>query len=362
VETGSVGKTTVKTVVDVAKQAGVSVSTASRVLSGHGYVAKETRQRVLQAATELGYVPNQVARSLRSNRTKMIGLLISDVENSFYSIIAKNVESVAKEVGYHVVLCNSNDDPEEEKEYLNLLEMMQIDGLIITPTAENRQILEGLQQKDIAIVQIDRLVEGLQADAVLVDNEMGAASIVSHLIEVGHTRIGILSGSVEVTTGKQRLAGYERALKEHGVPFQPDLVKSGSFRHDHALEDVQTLINVSPAPTAIFAANNILAEACLSVFADLGISVPDDISLVAFDDINWMSIKKPLITTVHQPIVEMARSAAMLLFKRMQILEEIPPNRMVFQPTLILRESVAPPKAGPRSNSFQNYTVGKDGQ
>lgn len=330
-----------KTVVDVAKKAGVSVSTASRVISGRGYVAKETRQRVLQAAAELGYVPNQVARSLRLNRTKMIGLLISDVENSFYSIIAKNVESVAKEVGYHVVLCNSNDDPEEEKEYLNLLEMMQIDGLIITPTAENRARLEGLQKKDIAIVQIDRQVDGLQADAVLVDNEAGAASVVSHLIEAGHTCIGILSGTLEVTTGKQRLAGYKRALKDHGIPFRPELVKSGSFRRDHAIEDVQALIDVSPAPTAIFAANNILAEACLSVFAERGLIVPDDISLVAFDDINWMNIKKPLITTVHQPIAEMARSAAGLLLKRLQVLDGEPPKSMIFPPSIILRESVA---------------------
>ncbi len=330
------------TVVDVAKLAGVSTSTVSRVFSGRGYVANQTRQEVLQAAKELGYIPNHIARSLRLHRTKMIGLLISDVENSFYSTIAKNVESAAKEAGYHVVLCNSNDDPEEETEYLNLLEMIQVEGLILTPTAENHQLLEGLQQKHISIVQIDRQVEGLQADAILVDNEAGAASAVSHLIEAGHERIGILSGAVEVTTGKQRLAGYERALKEHGIPLQPELVRSGSFRHDHAIEDTRALINIDPAPTAIFAANNILAEACLSVFADLGITVPHDISLVAFDDIKWMSLKKPLITAVHQPIAEMARSAANLLLKRLKNPDPMPPNEMVFQPTLIIRESVAP--------------------
>ena len=330
-----------KTVVDVARLAGVSVSTASRVLSGRGYASKMTRQRVLQAASELGYVPNQVARSLRLNRTKLIGLLISDVENTFYSIIAKNVESVAKAEGYHVVLCNSNDDPEEEKGYLNLLEMMKVDGLIITPTAANQNILEGLKLRNIAIVQIDRMVEGFQADTVLVDNEAGAVSVVSHLIEAGHKRIGILCGSLEVTTGKQRLAGYTLAMKEHNIPFNPDLVRSGSFKHDHAVDDVNSLLDVIPAPTAIFAANNILAEACLSVFASRALRVPEDISLVAFDDINWMSIKKPLITTVHQPIAEMAKSAAKLLLRRLQTLEEMSPTIMIFQPTLITRDSVA---------------------
>jgi DNA-binding LacI/PurR family transcriptional regulator len=332
-----------KTVVDVAKRAGVSVSTASRALSGNGYVSRQTRQRVLQAAAELGYVPNQVARSLRMNRTKMIGLLISDVENSFYSIIAKNVESVVKEGGYHLILCNSNDDPNEEKEYLSLLEMLQIDGLIITPTAGNQQMLEVLQKKDIAIIQIDRMVEGFRADAILVNNEAGAASVISHLIDSGHYRIGILTGSLEVTTGKQRFDGYKRVLKERGIPFRPELVRSRSFRHDHAIEDVHALIDVSPSPTAIFAANNILAEACLSVFTERGFRIPEDISLVAFDDIKWMSIKTPQITTVYQPVAEMARSAARLLLKRLQNLDENPPATIIFQPTLILRESVAPP-------------------
>jgi DNA-binding LacI/PurR family transcriptional regulator len=299
---------------------------------------------VLEAAKELGYVPNQIARSLRLQWTKMIGLLIADVENSFYSVIAKNVESVAKKAGYHVVLCNSNDDPDEEIEYLGLLETIQIDGLILTPTAPNRLALERLSQKGIAIVQIDRMVEGLCEDTILVDNQAGAASAVNHLIEAGHRRIGILGGSLEVTTGKQRLAGYERALREHGIPLQPELVKAGSFRRDHAIENVQALIKIHPPPTAIFAANNILAEACLLVFAGFGMTVPQDISLVAFDDTNWMSINNPPITAVHQPIADMARSAAELVLQRLQSNQAILPTTAIFQPMLIVRDSVAPPR------------------
>lgn len=332
------------TIVDVAKHAGVSVSTAARVLSSYGYASKKTRKIVLQAAEELGYVPNQVARSLRLQRTMMVGLLISDVENAFYSMIAKNVEGITKEAGYHVVLCNSNDDPKEEQGYLNLLEMLQVDGLILTPTAENRETLERLQEKGIAIVQIDRQVEGLYADAVLLDNKAGAESAVSHLIEAGHIRIGILSGSIEVTTGKQRLVGYEQTLRAHGIPLNPELIRSGSFRREHAIEDVCALIDITPRPTAIFAANNILAEACLIVFAERGIQVPDEISLVAFDDIKWMGIKKPLVSTVEQPTAEMAKSAAELLLKRLQDKEEISPKTMFFQPKLLERESVAPPQ------------------
>src|SRR5215510_15252770 len=152
------------TVANVAQRAGVSVATAGRVLSGTGYASEEARRAVLEAAREIGYVPNQIARSLRTRRTQLAGLLIGDVENSFYSAIAKNVESVAKDAGYHVVLCNSNDNPENEREYLKLLEAMRVDALIVTPTSTNRRYLSRLMEKDVVIVQMDRRVEGLPAD------------------------------------------------------------------------------------------------------------------------------------------------------------------------------------------------------
>jgi len=253
----------VTTVADVATAAGVSVSTAARVLSGTGYASEDTRRLVLDAARDLGYVPNQIARSLRTKQTRMVGLLIGDVENSFYSVIARNVESATKDAGYHVVLCNSDDDPKVEHEYLQLLEGMHVDALIVTPTSKNRRYLARLIQEGIVVVQVDRRIEGLPADAVLVDNETGAASAVSHLVEAGHTRIGIVTGELEVSTASQRLAGYERALKDHGLAIRPSLVRSGSFHREHAIEDATALIRSKPAPTAIFAANNILAEATL---------------------------------------------------------------------------------------------------
>ena len=185
------------TVADVAKKAGVSVSTAARVLSGSGYAAEGTRRQVLEAAKDLGYVPNQIARSLRTKQTRLIGLLIGDVENSFYSVIAKHVEAVAKDAGYHVVLCNSDDEPAIEREYLELLEGMRVDALIVTPTSKNRRQLAQLREKGIVIVQVDRRVDGLEADAILVDNEAGAASAVTHLIEAGHSLIGILTGELD---------------------------------------------------------------------------------------------------------------------------------------------------------------------
>lgn len=330
------------TIADVAKKAGVSVSTAARVLSGRGYASEETRRLVLEAAKALGYVPNQIARSLRTRQTKMVGLLIGDVENSFYSVIAKNVESVAKGAGYHVVLCNSDDDPDIEREYLKLLEAMRVDALVVTPTSRNHRYLARLLDKGIVIVQVDRRVEGLAADAILVDNESGAEGAVSHLIAAGHSRIGILTGELAVPTARQRLAGYERAMKEHGIAVREELVKTGSFHREHAIEDATDLIRARPAPTAIFAANNILAEASFFALAQHGLRVPRDVSVVAFDDVQWMSMVEPSVTTVRQPVADMARSAAELVLRRLREGREGPPSTIVFRTQLVERGSVGP--------------------
>lgn len=330
------------TVADVAKRAGVSISTAARVLSGSGYAAEDTRKLVLDAARELGYVPNQIARSLRTRQTRTIGLLIGDVENSFYSVIARYVEAQAKDAGYHVVLCNSDDDPKIEREYLKLLEGMRIDALIVTPTAKNRRYLAELMEKDIVIVQVDRRVEGLDADAVLVDNESGAGSAVEHMIKAGHTRIGILTGDLDVPTAGQRLAGYERALREHGIAVSSSLIKSGSFHREHAIEDATDLIRVRPNPTAIFAANNILAEAALIALEQEGLRVPRDVSVVAFDDVQWMSMVEPPISTVRQPVADLATSAAELALRRLREGRQERPSTVVFRTELVERSSVAP--------------------
>jgi DNA-binding LacI/PurR family transcriptional regulator len=332
----------VATVADVAEKAGVSVSTAARVLSGHGYAAEETRRVVLDAAKELGYVPNQIARSLRTRQSRLIGLLIGDVENSFYSTIASNVESVAKDAGYHVVLCNSDDDVGTEREYLKLLEGMTVEALIITPTLRNRQHLARLMDKGIVIVQMDRRVDGLAADAIVVDNEAGAASAVAHLVEAGHTRIGILTGELDVPTAEQRLAGFRRALVEHGIPASDELIKTGSFHREHAIEDAIELIRTRPAPTAIFAANNILAEATLFALGQQGLRAPRDVSVVAFDDVPWMEMVEPAMTTLRQPVADMARSATELALRRLRDGQEGPPSTIVFRTQLVERGSVGP--------------------
>ena len=328
------------TIADVALRAGVGVSTAARALSGHGYVAPATRERVLDTASELGYVANRVARSLRTRSTGMLGLLVADVENPFYSVIAKQVESVAKEAGYHVILCNDNDDGAEEREYLTILEGMGIEGLIITPTSRNRRDLERLGKKGMAIVQIDRQVKGLRTDVILTDNEGGARAAVDHLVAKGHTRIGILAGPEDVTTGWTRFEGFVAAMTAHGLEVPPERVRRCSFRRDHAVQEARALIDGPDRPTAIFAANNILAESCLLAIDELGLRVPTDISLVAFDDMPWMAMTSPKLTAIRQPVADMARTATDLILRRLRDdVDEA--STLVFQPQLIERGSVA---------------------
>jgi LacI family transcriptional regulator len=268
----------------------------------------------------------------------MIGLLIGDVENPFYSAIASNVESVTRASGYNVVLCNSDDDAAIEREFLTLLQSMRVDGLIVTPTLKNRKHL------------IDRKVEGLEADAILIDNQGGARTAVEHIIAAGHSRIGMLSGDPDVSTAQERLAGFRKALADHGIAVDEDLIKPGSFHREHAIEDAIELVTATPAPTAILAANNLLAEAALIGIAESGLKVPDDISLVGFDSVPWMRVTNPPLTAVRQPVADMARSAAELLLRRLRGEGETTPNTVVFQADLVERASVAhltPTKAVP---------------
>lgn len=338
------------TIIDVAQHAGVGVSTAARAISGDGYVAPNTRERVLQSAQALGYVSNRIARSLRTRSTRTLGLLIADVENPFYSVIAKNVESVAKVAGYHVMLCNDNDDAAEEREYLTILEGLGVDGLLVTPTARNRAHLERLWEKGLSIVQIDRKVPGLRADTVLADNEAGAAAAVDHLVAQGHRKIGIFAGPADVMTGRRRLNGFRSAMKRHGLTVPEDRIQRGSFHRDHAASFAREFLERPDRPSAIFAANHILAEGCVVAAEELGLRIPDDLSLIAFDDMPWMTLTSPKITAVRQPVADMARAATDLVLQRLRDSSR-EPTTAVFQPQLVVRQSVVAPKNGRRRSS-----------
>jgi DNA-binding LacI/PurR family transcriptional regulator len=327
---------------DVAAEAGVSVSTASRVLADNGYASAEARRRVLAAARALGYSPNHIARSLRLQRTQALGLVIADLENFFYSQVARGVADIARQRDYHVVLATTDEDPHEEVRQLELLRRLRVDGVIITPTGVDHEAVEDeLELGLVPLVQVDRRIPGIERDAVLVDNVGAARLAVRHLVEVGHRRIGILAGDQRVTTGQERLRGFLDELAAQGIQPDPALVHTTAFTRSAAVGSATSLMSVEPRPTAIVTANNILCEGVVRAANALGLDIPGDLSLLSFDDAPWMSLLPAPISVIDQPAAEMGSTAATLLFNRLDGLASSEPRNIVLRPTLQLRASVA---------------------
>ncbi len=333
---------------DVAALAGVSLATTSRALSGHGYVSSEVKERVQLAARELGYKRNARAGSLRLQRTNTVGLMIADIVNPFYAYLANGVLDCAKRSGYHVILCAHNEDPAMEREYLEVLMQERVDGIVAIPSGQNLSLWREAIGLGTRLVFVDREVAGISsADIILVDNVRGAYDAVTYLIGLGHQRIAIISGPISTTTGKGRLQGYHKALEDSQIPIDQDLMQIGTFMRESGHQAAHRLLSMGEPPTAIFAANNVLAEATLFVLRERGLRIPGDISLILFDDVPWASLTTPRISAVAQPEHSLGFVGMERLIQRLQETDEAeyPPTKIMLQPELIIRESCAPPRA-----------------
>jgi LacI family transcriptional regulator len=332
---------------DVAELAGVSLATASRVLSGRGYSSKESRAKVRRVAEQLGYKPNQLARNLKLRKTDTVGLMITDIVNPFYSVLANGALACAKKFGYHVILCATNEDEKLEDEYLNVLMNQRAAGIIAVPTGRNLQIWSEAYTLGVNLVLVDREVHGLlQADVVLVDNVKGAYEAVSYLIGLGHLRIGIITGPATTTTGKGRLDGYLQAMQAAGIAVANECVEQASFKSESGSAAAQRLLSLADPPTAIFAANNQLGEATYKEIRASGLTIPNDISLVVFDDVTWASLVTPPLTVVSQPTHKMGYLAMELLHHKLETVEEGGadiPRKSTLCPELIIRASCGKP-------------------
>lgn len=332
------------TMKDVAKRAGVSIATASRVINGHGYSSEEAQARVQEAVKELGYRPHDIARSLKLKRTDTIGLMITDIVNPFYSILASGVLEAASHFGYHVIVSATDENPDLENEYLQVLMEKRAAGILAVCTGENVECWREAEALGIKIVFVDRELTGFNgADIVLVDNVKGAYDAISSLINLGHRRIGTINGPITTTTGRERLEGYKKAHLDAGLPLDPDLQRIVSFKGESGHEAAKNLLALSEPPTAIFATNNVLGEAAMFVIRDQGLSVPDDLSIVIFDDVPWASLTKPSITVVSQPTYKLGYVGMEILHDRLHSDENLSfeQQRVVLEPELIVRESTA---------------------
>jgi LacI family transcriptional regulator len=338
---------------DVAREAGTSRSTASRALSGQGYVAAHIREDVLAAAKRIGYVPDALARTLKGQRSNVVGLLVSDLRNQFYAELAAGVEQALRAAGYQMVLVDDHGDPERELDGAKAFVAMRATGVVLTPAAA--AATELLVERGVSVVEADRRSGARGCDSVVIDSEHGAREATQHLLALGHRRIALLIDETKWATGAERLRGYRAAHRAAGVPLDRGLVLDLEFQAADARSRVAELLDRNPDVTAVFAVNNLMAETAWLELRRRGLAVPRDVSLVSFDDLAWMRMVEPGLTAVAQPTYDMGRRAAELLLGRIAEREAAAPSKRgtgrrrvqeTLEPTLVLRGSTAAP-AGP---------------
>lgn len=327
------------TIHDVAKRAGVSPVTVSRVINNAGNVSAATREKVELAIEELGYVPSVMARSLRSKRTRTLALIVSDITNPFWTTVARGVEDTARSRDYSVFLYNTDENPLKQRRCLDVVVAQQVDGVIIAPYDSDAQNLAQLRQRNIPTVIIDRRIEGWDVDSVRGDSLSGAKALVQHLIGLGHKRIAMISGPAKTSTAEDRIAGYCMALAEAGIPLDTRLIRRGEYRTLSGEELTLRLLDEGLNPLAIFAANNAIALGVINAVEKRGLRIPQDIALVCFDDLPDVSCLFPFLTVVVQPAYDMGVHAAQLLLSRLDSEVGLQPRHVVLPTRLIVRHS-----------------------
>ncbi len=331
------------TIKDVARRAGVAPITASRVINNSGYVSAETRRRVEAAIEELGYVPNRVARSLRSKRTQTLALVLTDITNPFWTTVARGVEDAARMGGFSVILGNTDESEPREYEYVQVLLQKQVDGFLLVPTRHGARSVALIQRQKVPLVVLDRTVEA-NVDTVRSDSIGGARALTHHLISLGHRRIAMLTGPREVSTAVDRALGYRQALEEAGIPVEGDLIRFGPYTQQAGYAMTLSILSLSPRPTAIFAGNNFIAVGALRALREAGLQVPEDVSLVAYDDLPPNFLVEPFLTVAAQRAYEMGQVATQLLLTRLAEQEPGQPQEIVLPTELIIRRSCGNPK------------------
>lgn len=332
------------TLKDVAAAAKVSRSTAARALNHYGYVGGETAQRIIKAADSLGYRANRVAAALRQGQLPLVAFLPGDIQNPFFARIAHDLELELRKHGHSLLIANSEEDPDQEKKALDSLRSLRIRGFILAPaSATDSQHIQQIADEGTPIVLLDRVARKVRCDSVLVDNAGGAREAVDYMIANGHRRIGLLCDDSSIFTSRERLAGYRQALRAHSIPLDKALVAVSRSTVEHAIEATIRLFRKRAPPTALFTVDSLMTKGALLGLRSMGLSIPQDVSLIGFDDFDLATFTDPQITVVAQPIADIGPLAATMLLERLAGKKTAP--RLVRFPTrLIKRGSVAPPR------------------
>ena len=338
---------------EVAERARVSTATVSRVLSGKSNVDPRLRDQVLRAVRALRYNPNRVARQLRGHPSPVLGLILSDVENAFFISIIKEVEAIAFSNGYSVIVCNSSQSLERERVHLDVLSSQRVAGVIIATTDERRGrvAIAGLSRYGIPVVALDRRVSNMNMDTVILDNTEAAVTATRHLMDDGHQRIGFIGGLHNVSTGRDRWLGFRQAHREAQRSLGRSLITVGDGGFESGRREADKLLALAAPPTAILVANGLMTLGALTAIHARGLVIPDDISIMGFDDLPWATVLDPALSVMAQPVDELARVATNLLLRRIAS-PTVKPELVVLQPTLVVRDSCGPHSATATSAAF----------
>lgn len=328
------------TIQDVARLAGVAPITVSRVVNNNGYVSKETRRRVEAAVIELDYIPNALGPSLRSKRTQTLALVLSDITNPFWTTVARGVEDTANKHGYHIIIGNTDESAEKQEEYLLFLMKKQVDGFLLVP-ASSRSI-GTLQKRRVPFVVLDRSIPDGKIDSVRGDSVGGAYTLTQHLLQLGHRHIVVIAGPEHVSTAYHRVEGYLQALTEAGLEGGQQIYW-GEYNQQTGYEFTQQALESKSRPTAIFATNNFIAIGAMRALREAGLRVPEDMSVVAFDDLPQAITIDPFFTVASQPSYEMGQKATSLLLERLGENTLEAPQEIVFPVEIIIRKSSGKP-------------------
>lgn len=326
---------------EVAERAGVSLGTVSNVLNRPDIVAEETRRRVLVAIEEIGFVPNGSARQLRVGRSQHIGLVVLDVANPFFTDVARGVEDLANQAGYVVILCNSDDSAEKESHYLQVLEEQRTQGVLITPVQSDAGYLQRFRRRGIAVVLLDRPSRIKDLCSVSVDDVRGGELAAAHLLEQGHQRIAFVHGPLSIRQIADRRRGVLKAIRAAGLDSDRALldISVATQTARDGEQSAEKLLNATIKPTAVFCANDLLALGLMRALIRRGLSIPGDMAMVGYDDVEFASVLSTPLTSIRQPKYELGRAATELLLDEATHPETHQHKHIVYQPELIVRES-----------------------
>src|SRR5439155_18047203 len=330
------------TIYDVARLAGVSTATVSRALNGTGQISAATRAAIDDAIERLGYRPNTIARSLVKRTTQTVAVMVPDIADPFYPALVKAIQALADEQSYTILLCTSEGDPEREENYLDLLRAKQVDGALVDGLVLPRARLAHFVEEGFPMVSLDRDIDFPSIPLVQVNNRLGAQLATEHLVRLGHRRIAHLTGRAQLRISAERQGGYEAELERLGVPVDPELVVAGDFTEEGGYRATRDLLARGTVFTALFAANDVSALGSLRALSEHGRRVPQDVSVVGFDDLWLAAYLTPPLTTIRQPLTDIGRKATELLIDMLRGKRRSRRVRHILRPELVVRGSTAP--------------------